>query len=882
MELSKNYQPQENENKWYAHWKDKGYFYSTPDERPAYTIVMPPPNVTGVLHMGHALNNSVQDVLIRRAKMQGFNTCWVPGTDHASIATEAKVVAMLQEQGIDKNSLSRDEFLKYAWEWKEKYGGIILSQLQKLGCSLDWNRVNFTMDDHYYTAVINVFVDLYKKGHIYRGAKMINWDPQAKTALSDEEVIHKDTNSKLTYVQYQVEGTDEYITIATVRPETILGDTAICVHPEDPRYAHLRGKFAIVPLVNRRIPIIFDDYIDIEFGTGALKVTPAHDINDYNLGKKHNLEVIDILDETGKLNATAQLYVGEDRFTVRKKIVEDLKAAGNFVKQEDYKNQVGYSERTNAVVEPRLSMQWWCNMETLVQPALEAVETDDIAFVPSKFKNLYRHWMTNIKDWCISRQLRWGHRIPAWYDREGNIYVGATETEALAQYQAKNPTGTIADLTQENDVLDTWFSSWLWPLEVFGWDANKENNAELDYYYPTQTLVTAPEIIFFWVARMIMAGYEYKNQLPFQNVYFTGIVRDKLGRKMSKSLGNSPDLLKLIDDYGADAVRFGVMISSPAGNDILFDESALEQGRNFSNKMWNALKLIKIWEENPNGTITPTDANQSYFAITWMKERIKEVSAEIEQLFKDFRLSEALKTIYSLIWDDFCSWYLEWAKPAYGAATNSVILEETKTIFEALLQLLHPYMPFVTEEIFHNLKAQSMDLMVTQLPAYEAANKEVLAQGALLKQIITAIREVRAKNQLKQKETLEVFINTNTPNFYFDGSELNNAGQILQGQVNATTVQLTQENVANSFAIVVNTEKLYIVCNVEVDTAAQIEKMEEELNYLKGFLISVEKKLSNERFVANAKPEIVANEVKKKDDAIAKIKTLEESLASLS
>ncbi len=624
MELSKNYEPQSAEQKWYDYWNTKGYFHSVPDERPAYTIVMPPPNVTGVLHMGHALNNTVQDILLRRARMQGFNTCWVPGTDHASIATEAKVVGMLREMGIDKNNLSRDEFLKYAWEWKEKYGGIILQQLKKLGCSLDWERTHFTMDEDYYKAVIHVFVDLYNKGNIYRGVKMINWDPQALTALSDEEVIHKETNSKLTYVRYRIDSdTEEYITIATVRPETILGDTAVCVHPEDERYAHLQGKFCFVPLINRRIPIIFDDYIDKEFGTGALKVTPAHDINDYNLGLKHKLAIVDTLNANGTLSEAAQLYIGEDRFAVRKKIVEDLKVSGNFVKQEDYINQVGVSERTNAVIEPRLSMQWWCSMEEMAKPALDAVMNDDIRFYPSKFKNLYRHWMGNIKDWCVSRQLWWGHRIPAWYDTAGNIYVAPTAAEAIADYKTKFPEGTD-ELRQEEDVLDTWFSAWLWPMEVFGWDKDP-NNKELEYYYPTNTLVTAPDIIFFWVARMIMAGYEYKGKNPFDQVYFTGLIRDKQGRKMSKQLGNSPDLLQLIDDHGADIVRFSVMISSPAGNDILYDESFLEQGRNFSNKIWNALKLVKMWEARTGVQEGLAESQEGAFATTWMRNRIFEV-----------------------------------------------------------------------------------------------------------------------------------------------------------------------------------------------------------------------------------------------------------------
>ncbi|EDO26794.1 predicted protein, partial [Nematostella vectensis] len=672
MELTKNFQHNAAEEKWYKHWNDSGYFTSVPDERPSYTVVIPPPNVTGVLHMGHALNDTVQDILVRRAKMQGYNTCWVPGTDHASIATEAKVVNMLKERGIDKNALSREEFLEYAWEWKEKYGGIILQQLKKLGCALDWNRTHFTMDDEYYAAVIRVFVDLYNKGQIYRGVKMINWDPKAKTALSDEEVIHKQTNSKLYYVRYKLDGDkEEYITIATVRPETILGDTAICVHPNDERYAHLKGRKCFVPLVNREIPIIFDDYIDIEFGTGALKVTPAHDINDYNLGQKHNLEVIDTLNDDGTLSEAAGMYVGQDRFVVRS------------------------------------------------------------------------------PDWCISRQLSWGQRIPAWYDSENTIYVGKTEEEALEQYKKQKPelAAQKPELRQDEDVLDTWFSSWLWPMQVFGWNENPDNE-ELKYYYPTKTLVTAPEIIFFWVARMAMAGYEYLGQKPFDKVYFTGIVRDKQGRKMSKQLGNSPDLLALIEEHGADAVRFSVMISSPAGNDLLYDESSLEQGRNFSNKMWNALKLIKSWEGR---TTKDVAIGEQQFAVDWMEQRVAKASQQIEELMKDFRLSEGLKTIYSLIWDDFCSWYLEWVKPAQEASMSQELYERTVATFEQLLQLLHPYMPFVTEEMYHlmNERKDGDDLILKQLPSFSTVNENLLKEGALLQQLITSVRDARNKNQLK-------------------------------------------------------------------------------------------------------------------------------------
>lgn len=871
MELSKNFQHSEAEQKWYQHWMDKGYFYSTPDERPAYTIVMPPPNVTGILHMGHALNNTVQDVLIRRAKMQGFNTCWVPGTDHASIATEAKVVAMLREKGIDKNKLSREEFLNYAWEWKEKYGGIILSQLQKLGCSLDWNRTNFTMDKEYYAAVMRVFVELYNKGLIYRGVKMINWDPKAKTALSDEEVIHKQTNSKLYYVQYKLDNDkDEYITVATVRPETILGDTAICVHPEDPRYAHLRGQYCFVPLINRRIPIIFDDYIDLEFGTGALKVTPAHDINDYNLGLKYKLPVIDTLNDDGTLSEAAGMYVGEDRFAVRKKIIEDLKTSGNYVKEEDYSNQVGFSERTDAVIEPRLSMQWWCNMAELSKPALEAVMTEQVEFFPPKFKNLYRHWMENIKDWCISRQLWWGQRIPAWYDAEGNMYVGETEQQAFEKYSAANPNAQAGDLRQDDDCLDTWFSSWLWPMQVFGWNENPDNK-ELAYYYPTNTLVTAPEIIFFWVARMIMAGENFLGKKPFDKVYFTGIVRDKQGRKMSKSLGNSPDLLDLIDVHGADAVRFSVMIASPAGNDLLYDETMLEQGRNFCNKMWNAMKLVKMWEARVSTEVSTADT----FAIDWMQARIKQVELSIEDLLKDFRLSEALKNIYSLIWDDFCSWYLEWVKPAPEQALSAMVYNKTIDIYESLLQLLHPFLPFVTEEIYHLLRQQSDDLMNRQLTAFGLPNNDLLTQGNKLQELITAVRDARVKNNLKPKDVIQLAVDTQQRAFYTATKN------IIARQINAEEISFTDEAVQGSISLVLGVDKLYLSSNVAIDTTAQKEQLQKDLDYQKGFLMSVEKKLSNEKFVANAKPEIIDAERKKQSDALAKIKTIEESLSLL-
>ncbi len=877
MELSKNFQHNEAEQNWYAHWKDAGYFKSKPDGREPYTIVMPPPNVTGVLHMGHALNNSVQDILIRRARMMGYNTCWVPGTDHASIATEAKVVAMLRDQGIDKKTMSRDKFLEHAWEWKEKYGGIILKQLEKLGCALDWDRTNFTMDPEYYASVIRVFNELYAKGYIYRGVKMINWDPKAKTALSDEEVIYRQTNSRLVYVRYKIDSdNEEYITIATVRPETILGDTAICVHPEDERYAHLKGQYAFVPLINRRVPIIFDDYIDKEFGTGALKVTPAHDINDYNLGIKYNLPVVDTLNEDGTMSEAAQLYIGEDRFAVRKKIVEDLRNAGHIVKEEEYTNQVGFSERTDVVIEPRLSMQWWCNMQELAKPALDAVMNDTVEFHPAKFKNTYRHWMSTIKDWCISRQLWWGQRIPAWYDIEGGLYVANTSEEAHAKYKAAKPelSAKNPELRQDDDVLDTWFSSWLWPMQVFGWNEAPDNK-DLAYYYPTNTLVTAPEIIFFWVARMIMAGYEFMGKKPFDKVYFTGIVRDKQGRKMSKSLGNSPDLLKMIEDNGADAVRFSVIISSPAGNDLLFDEAHLEQGRNFINKMWNAMKLVKGWESR---CVDGMEDSHLKFGLDWIDARVAHVSQEVTEMMKEFRLSEALKTIYSLIWDDFCSWYLEWVKPGMEQPISSRVYVHTINVYEQLLQLLHPFLPFVTEEIYHIVRerANGDDLINRQLPVYATPDAVVLKEGAMLQELISSVRDTRNKNQLKPKDTIVLWVDSVHHSFY------EGVNDILRRQINAERIGFTSEPKQGTIAIVVQTDKLYIeAAAATVDKDAQKKEMEKELEYLKGFLVTIDKKLGNERFMQNAKPEVIENERKKYADGEAKIRTLEESLRLL-
>ena len=875
MELSKNYIPGEVEAKWYAHWNEKGYFTSTPNERTPYTVVIPPPNVTGVLHMGHCLNNTIQDILVRNARMMGYNACWVPGTDHASIATEAKVVAMLRERGIAKSSLSRDEFLQYAWEWKDKYGGIILQQLKKMGCSLDWNRTSFTMNDEYYRSVIQVFIDLYKKGHIYRGKRMINWDVKAKTALSDEEVIYREVNSKLYHVNYRIEGDDDAalqgITIATVRPETILGDAAICVHPSDTRYQHLVGRFALVPLINRRIPIIADEYVTPDFGTGALKVTPAHDMNDYQLGLKYQLEIIDTMEDDGTLSAAAILFVGEDRLAVRKKIIPQLEAAGNLVKIEEYVNQVGFSERTDAMVEPRLSLQWWVSMQGISKPALEAVMNDDIHFHPAKFKNLYRHWMENIKDWCISRQLWWGHRIPAYYAPDGSFAVANSLEEAWEILKEKQPEITKESIRQDEDCLDTWFSSWLWPFEVFH-GLSQPNNPEVNYYYPTNTLVTAPEIIFFWVARMIMAGYEYMGQLPFKDVYFTGIVRDKQGRKMSKSLGNSPDLLGLIDQYGADAVRFGIMIASPAGNDILFDESGLEQGRNFNNKMWNALKLVKMWEARVGNA---EKSSLPVFAMDWFEQRLQHTRNEVAIMMQQFKLSEALKTIYSLIWDDFCSWYLEWVKPGFEQPIHAEVYEKTVGYFEQLLHLLHPFMPFISEEIFHLLRPQTEDICTRQHTPIPAIDTEMVASGELLKQLISALRDARNKNQLKPKITVHLHIQTSRENQY------QAIRTILAKQINASEVSFTQDPIAKSIVVAVEKDRFYLESAEFQETGTQRETLLKDLAHQQQFLEQVSRKLQNEKFVQNAKPEVIALERKKEADAMARIQTIEATLSQM-
>lgn len=902
MALSKNYQPGETESKWYAHWMEKNYFHSVPNEREPYTIVIPPPNVTGVLHMGHTLNETVQDILIRRARMKGYNACWVPGSDHASIATEAKVVAMLKERGIKKSELSREEFLKYAFEWKEKYGGIIYSQIKKLGCSCDWDRVTFTMDDHYYKAVIKVFVDLYKKGLIYRGARMIHWDPAAQTALSDEEVEYREVNSKLFYVRYPLENSNEFITIATTRPETIPGDTAICINPTDIRYNHLKGKFAFVPIVNRRVPIIEDDYVDKEFGTGCLKVTPAHDINDYNLGLKHHLEVVDVFNPDGTMSAAAQVYPGEDRFVVRKKIVQDLKDKGFLVKEENIVNKNGFSQRTNAVVEPRISTQWFLKMQEFSKDALDEVLNEKIKFYPEgRFLNTYRYWMENIKDWCISRQLWWGQRIPAWYDEKGNVYVAETEEEAVKQWSmvngqsavrsqqsafsnlqseisSQNPSkirdqrSEIKDfpLRQDEDVLDTWFSSWLWPMEVFN-GISDPGNKEINYYYPTNVLVTGQDIIFFWVARMIMAGVEFKNIRPFEHVYFTGMVRDKQGRKMSKSLGNSPDLLKLIEHYGADAVRFGIMISSPAGNDLLFDEASLEQGRNFCNKMWNALKLINGWEVNES-----LEEAKTNFAVKWFENRLTEAALQINSLFESYRLSEALKTIYSLIWDDFCSWYLEWVKPS-DKEISSHMMEISLSFYEQLLQLLHPFMPFVTEEIYHQLKdrKEGDDLILKSLHRKEDFDNSILQNGLLAQKVITAIRAARNKHQLKNKEVIHLQIDTANKEIYESFTD------VLKKQVNADRIHFTEQSFEHSIHMIVEKDKIHIQMPRTADEAHQKDKLLRDLEHQKDFLASIKKKLSNEKFIQHANPELIDRERKKQSDAEDRIKVIEESLKSL-
>ncbi|KAF5079698.1 Valine--tRNA ligase [anaerobic digester metagenome] len=874
MEIPAKYNPSEVEDKWYKYWMDNGFFRSVPDEREPYCIVIPPPNVTGVLHMGHMLNNTLQDVLVRRARMLGKNACWVPGTDHASIATEAKVVAKLRAEGIDKNSLTRDEFLAHAWEWKEKHGGIILEQLKKLGASCDWERTAFTMDEALSASVLKVFVDLYKKGYIYRGVRMVNWDPQAKTAVSDEEVLYREVQSKLYYLKYFIDGEDGFVTIATTRPETILGDTAVCVNPNDPRYTNLKGKRLIVPLIKRSVPVIFDEYVDVEFGTGALKVTPAHDVNDYMLGDKHNLESIDIFNDNGTMSTAAQLYVGMDRFEVRKVIVKDLDAAGNLAKVEDYVNKVGYSERTDAVIEPKLSMQWFLRMKELAEPALKAVVEGDIQLVPPKFVNTYRHWMENVKDWCLSRQLWWGHRIPAWYLPEGGYVVAETEEEVLqfAREKSGNANLTLADLRQDEDVLDTWFSSWLWPISVFD-GIRKPDNEDINYYYPTNDLVTAPEILFFWVARMIIAGYEYRGAKPFGNVYLTGIVRDMQRRKMSKSLGNSPDPLDLIAKYGADGVRVGMLLCSPAGNDVLFEESQTEQGRNFSNKIWNAFRLVKGWEVNAD-IEQPVSAKA---AIEWFNHLLNKEIAQIDDDFDKYRISEALMAVYKLFWDEFSSWFLEMVKPAYQQPIDATTYAAVLEIFEKMLALLHPYMPFITEELWQLIRerAQGESLMVSPMPKAQAFDAQLIERFELMKETIAGVRTIRQEKNIPQKDKLKLFVSSTE-------SLGENVESIIVKLAGLELLQYTTDKVDGAASFMVRSTEFFVPLEGFIDVEEEIAKLKTELEYTKGFLNSVAKKLSNERFVSGAPANVVDMERKKQADAEAKIQVIEERLAALS
>lgn len=869
MEIASKYNPAEVEGKWYQYWLDNGFFKSKPDGREPYTIVIPPPNVTGVLHMGHMLNNTIQDILIRRARMLGKNACWVPGTDHASIATEAKVVNRLAQQGIKKTDLTRDEFLKHAWEWKEEHGGIILKQLRKLGASCDWDRTAFTMDEKRSESVLKVFVDLFEKGLIYRGVRMVNWDPKALTALSDEEVIYKEEHSKLFYLRYKIEGEDGYAVVATTRPETIMGDTAMCINPNDPKNQHLRGKKVIVPLVNRVIPVIEDDYVDIEFGTGCLKVTPAHDVNDYMLGEKYNLPSIDIFNDNGTLSEAAGLYIGMDRFDVREQIEKDLEAAGLLEKVEAYENKVGYSERTNVPIEPKLSMQWFLKMEHLAQIALEPVMNDELKFYPPKFKNTYRHWMENIKDWCISRQLWWGHRIPAYYLPEGGYVVAETAEKALELAKEKNPALTMADLRQDDDCLDTWFSSWLWPISLFD-GINNPDNEEINYYYPTSDLVTGPDIIFFWVARMIMAGYEYRKDMPFKNVYFTGIVRDKLGRKMSKSLGNSPDPLLLIEQYGADGVRMGLMMAAPAGNDIPFDEALCEQGRNFNNKIWNAFRLIKGW--TVDDTIAQPEASAT--AVKWFKMQLDKTIAEVDDLFGKYRLSEAMMMIYKLFWDEFSSWYLEMIKPGYLLPIDKATYDATLGFFDALLRLLHPFMPFITEELWQALepRKEGESLMVALMPEVAPVDSAYLDAFEVVKEIVSGVRTIRLQKNIPNKDTLALQVL---------GDHNDAFNPVIAKMCNLSEITKTDDKAAGAVSFLVRTTEYAVPLGNMINVEEELAKLAEELKYQQGFLAFVQKKLSNESFVSKAPAKVIEMERKKQADAESKIKSIEESIAAL-
>lgn len=870
-ELATKYSPAEVEEKWYEYWMEHRLFHSEPNDKEPYTIVIPPPNVTGVLHMGHMLNNTIQDILVRRARMTGKNACWVPGTDHAAISTEAKVVAKLAAEGIEKHSLTREEFLTHAWDWTNKYGGIILKQLRKLGASCDWERTAFTMDETRSKSVIRVFCDLYEKGLIYRGVRMVNWDPQALTALSDEEVIYKEEQSHLFHLRYKVEGDDRYIVVATTRPETILGDTAVCVNPNDERYGWLKGKRVIVPLVGRAVPIIMDDYVEMDFGTGCLKVTPAHDVNDYMLGDKYGLPSIDIFNDNGTISEAGGMYVGMDRFEVRRKIMEDLKAAGLVEKVEDYVNKVGHSERTDAVIEPKLSMQWFVKMESLAAPALKAVEEGDISFVPAKFRNIYRHWMTNIKDWCISRQLWWGHRIPAYFLPEGGYVVAETPENALVKAieQTGNASLTLDDLKQDPDCLDTWFSSWLWPISLFN-GILEPDNEEFRYYYPTSDLVTAPDIIFFWVARMIMAGYEFAGKKPFGNVYFTGIVRDKLGRKMSKSLGNSPDPLDLIEKFGADGVRMGIMLGAPAGHDIMYDDSLCEQGRNFCNKIWNSFRLLKGWEVDDNAA----QPESSRLAVEWFEAALNRTLLEMTDLMGKFRISEALMAVYRLFWDEYSSWYLEVIKPAYGSPIDGTTYRETLRFFDMLLRLLHPFMPFITEELWQHLaeRKEGESIMYAQLPEASEPDGKVIEDFEHLKEVIAGIRTIRKQKQLPQREELELHVK---------GAHNPRLDAIITKMGNISLIKTVAEKLPTASAFIAGAVEYSVPLADKVNVEEEIAKLEKDLDYYTKFLAGVEKKLGNERFVANAPEAVVAIERKKKSDAEEKLATIRASLEAL-
>lgn len=921
MEIPKTYDPRSAEERWYSHWMTKGYFHSEPDDREPFTVVIPPPNVTGVLHMGHMLNNTIQDVLIRKARMEGKNACWIPGTDHASIATEAKVVQKLRQEGIKKSDLTRDEFLGHAFEWKEKYGGTILKQLKKLGASCDWDRTAFTMDPEYSESVIDVFIDLYNKGKIYRGVRMVNWDPKGKTAVSDEEVIRKEVNQKLYYIRYCIksgaespkseaeklrltaetsntegvksnprhagaQAVQDYLTIATTRPETIMADTAICINPNDERFKHLKGKKVFVPLINREIPVIEDEYVDMEFGTGCLKVTPAHDLNDYELGVRHNLPVIDILNTDGTLNELAVILVGEDRFAARKKIAAMLEEAGHLEKVEDYKSQIGFSERTDAAIEPRLSLQWFCKMDEMAKPALDYVLNGEVKLIPEKFINTYRHWMENVKDWCISRQLWWGQRIPAWYFQHEAPVIAKTKAEAIEELINRDPSRcTMSEdekagfrrqasefIKQDDDVVDTWFSSWLWPISVFNGFKDPEN-ADINYYYPTNDLVTAPEILFFWVARMIMAGHEFRGEAPFINVYLTGIVRDKIGRKMSKSLGNSPDPIELIEKYGADGVRVGMMLCSPAGNDLMFDESYCEQGRNFANKIWNAFRLVNGWE------VDEQLENHNQQAIAWFESNFNQALTEIEDNYKQYRLSEALMGIYKLVWDDFCAWYLEMIKPAYQQPIDAQTYKATIGFFERILKLLHPFMPFLTEELWHEEvfgeRAEFDCIVVAPYPVAGEVDTRLLKDIEVVKQVVSEIRNIRNSKQISPKEALPLSIKVNS------GINYDHYLNIIFKLANISQVEFVSEKISGAASFLADKDEFFISLADNIDVDAERERLEKEIEYLQGFLKSVDAKLSNERFVQNAKADIVENERRKKADAETKISILEESLSAL-